>query len=93
MFVGIHSKQQVGLLVIPLDSDVARAKHLAQLVPGQIDDRLEIHLGCQALLDAVDELQLGRPLLGLLEQPLGLVEQAGVLEGRSQGGCHGGQHA
>ena len=36
--------------------------------------------GAIALLDAVDYRELGVVLLGFLQQPLGLVEQARVLE-------------
>ena len=38
----------------------------------------------EALLDAVDDRQLGRALVGLGEQPLGLVEQPRVLQGHGQ---------
>ena len=51
--------------------------------------RLEVQLGRQALLDAVDDGQLGGALLGLLQQPLGLVEQARVLERHAHAGRHG----
>ena len=53
---------------------------LAQLVADQIDDGLEVELGGHAFLDAVDDRELGGALLGLLQQPLRLVEQARVLE-------------
>ena len=55
-------------------------KHLAQLVADQVDDGLEVELGGEALLDAVDDRQLGGALLGLLEQALRLVEEARVLQ-------------
>ena len=41
------------------DADVAGVEHLAQLVADQVDDRLEIELGGHALLDAVDDRELG----------------------------------
>ena len=59
---------------------VVDAQHLAQLVADQLDDRLEVELAGHALLDAVDDRELGVALLGLLQQPLRLVEQARVLE-------------
>ncbi len=43
----------------------------------------------EALLDAVDDRQLGRALVGLGEQPAGLVEQPGVLERDAQAGREG----
>ena len=55
-------------------------KHLAQLVADEVDDGLEVELGGDALLDAVDDRELGGALLGLLQQALRLVEQARVLE-------------
>ena len=55
-------------------------EHFAQLVADQVDDRLEVELGGHALLDAVDDRELGGALLGLLEQALRLVEEARVLE-------------
>ena len=57
-----------------------RVQHLAQLVADQVDDGLEVQLGGDALLDAVDHRQLGVALLGLLQQALRLVEQARVLQ-------------
>ena len=62
--------------------DVARVEDLGDLVADEVDDRLEVELGREALLDAVDDRELGIALLGLLEQPLRLVEQPRVLE------CH-----
>ena len=59
---------------------------LAQLVADQVDDRLEVELRRQPLLDAVDDRQLGGALLGLLEQALGLVEQARVLQRHAHAG-------
>ena len=55
-------------------------KQLAQLVADEVDDRLEVELRGHALLDAVDDRELGGALLGFLQQPLRLVEQARVLE-------------
>ena len=40
--------------------------------------------GREALLDAGDDRQLGGPLVGLGQQTLRLIEQAGVLEGDAQ---------
>ena len=64
-------------------------KHLAQLVAHQVDDGLEVELGGHALLDAVDDRQLGVALLGLLQQPLRLVEQARVLQRHAHAGGDG----
>ena len=61
-------------------------EHLAQLVAHQVDDGLEVQLGGQALLDAVDDLQLGHAFLLGLEEP-------GVLQGGAQGGGDGGEQA
>ena len=45
----------------------------------------------QALLDAVDDGQLGGSLVGLGQQPLRLVEEAGVLEGDAEAEREGRQ--
>ena len=42
--------------------------------------RLDVELGGEPCLDAVDDGQLGGALLGLLQQALRLVEEARVLE-------------
>ena len=55
-------------------------EHVAQPVADQVVHRLHVDLRGEALLDVVDDRELGGPLVGLLEQPLRLVEQARVLE-------------
>ena len=79
--------------VVPADADVAGVEYVAQLVADQVDDRLEVQLGGHALLDAVDHGQLGVALLGFLEQPLCLVEQARVLQRDAHARGHGAQQA
>ena len=80
VLVGVEGVHQLRRLVAPADADVAGVEHLAQLVADEVDDRLEVELGGHPLLDAVDDRQLGVALLGFLQQPLRLVEQARVLE-------------
>ena len=69
----------------------SRFEHLAQLVADQVDDRLEVELGRHPFLDAVDQRQLGRALLGLLQQSLRLVEEARVLQRHAHAGRDRGQ--
>src|SRR5664280_731899 len=69
-----------GLGVVPRDRQIVASKDLAQLVADEINDAAEVERAGHALLDAVDDRQLGVALFGLLQQPLRLVEQAGVLE-------------
>ena len=71
---------QVGLPIEQADSDVVGAEDVAELVADEVDDRLQVELRREPLLDAVDDLQFGGALLLGLEQPLRLVEQAGVVE-------------
>ena len=80
MLVFVEIVDRVGLRVVPADADVVGLEHLAQLVADEVDDRLEVELGRHPLLDAVDHRELGGALLGLLQQPLRLVEEARVLE-------------
>jgi hypothetical protein len=54
---------------------------LGDLVADQVVHGLDVKPLGEALLDAVDDRQLGSPLVRLAEQPLRLVEQPGVLEG------------
>ena len=93
MLVIVQLVEEVGFRVVPRNADVAGLENLAHLVADQVDDRLEVELGGHALLDAVDDRQLGRALLGLLQQPLRLVEQAGVFERHAHGGDDGLQQA
>ena len=74
----------VALAVPPEDGQVAHAEDRAKLVADQVDDREEVELGDQPLLDAVDHRQLGVALLDLL----GLMhggEPGGVRDGRLLG--------
>ena len=80
VLVFVQVMHQVGLRVVPADADLAGLEHLAQLVADQVDDGLEVELRGHALLDAVDHRQLGGALLGFLQQPLRLVEQARVFQ-------------
>ena len=57
---------------------------LADLVADRVVDALDVELGGQGGLHAVDDGQLGVALLGDLEQALGLVEETRVLEGDAQ---------
>ncbi len=54
----------------------------AQLVADEVDDRLEMKLGREPLLDRIDDLELGGALPLGLEQSLRLVEEPRVLERR-----------
>ena len=71
---------EVELLVAPADAHVAGVEELAQLVTHEVDDGLEVELGRHPLLDAVDDGELGRAVLGFLEQALRLVEEARVVQ-------------
>ena len=60
--------------------DVRLIEDLADLVADRVVDALHVELGGERLLHAVDDRELGRALLALLEQALRLVEQARVFE-------------
>ena len=64
---------------------------LLDLVADEVVHRLHVELGGEALLDGVDDRQLLRPLVRLGQQPAGLVEQPGVLEGDAQARGEGRQ--
>ena len=65
------------------------ASNITEFVTNQIDDRLEIQLGCKPLLHAVDNGKFGGAVFGDLEQPLGLIEETRVLERDAHGIGHG----
>ena len=64
---------------------------LAQLVADEVDDRLEVELRGHALLDAVDDRELGHALLLCLEEALRLGEIARVLERHTHARGDGGE--
>ena len=59
----------------------------------EVDDRLEVELLGEGLADLVDDRQLGGALVGLRQQALRLVEQAGVLEGDAHARGEGRERA
>ena len=70
--------------VVDPDVDDLGVEDLVDLVADELVHRPACRAGRQALLDAVDDRQLGGPLVGLGQQALRLVEQAGVLERDAQ---------
>ena len=62
------------------DVDDLGVEDLPDLVADEVVHRLHVDLRREALLDLVDDRELGGPLVGLRQQALRLVEQAGVLE-------------
>ena len=85
----VRHRHQAGRPVVERDRHVLGAEDLADLVADEIDDRLEIELRGEPLLHAVDDRELGRALLALLEQALRLVEEPRVLE-RDAHACRDG---
>ena len=51
--------EQVRSFVVPVNGEVRCVEHLAQFVADQIDDRVEIQLGSETLLDRIDDGELG----------------------------------
>ena len=58
----IRHGDQVGHLVVERHAHVARVEDLGDLVPDQVDDCLEVELGREPLLHAVDDGELGGAL-------------------------------
>ena len=71
------------------NADCLRIEQLAQALAHQFEYGLLVELVGQAPLHAIDDCQFGRPVLGLLQETLGLVEQAGILEGDAHRRGHG----
>ncbi len=84
MLVLIEIVDSLLRFVEPADPDLSCLQYFAQLVADEVDDRLEVQLGGDALLDAVDDCELGGALLGLLQQALRFVEQPRVFKRRAK---------
>ena len=82
-------------LVAVEDADVEDlgVEQVPQPVADEVAHRLDVDLRREALLEGGDDRQLGGPLVGLAQESLGLVEQAGVLEGNGQARGDGPQQA
>ena len=80
--VAIHVREanEARLLVHERDVDDVRAEGLAHLLADELDQRLQLELRGDRLPDGIDRGQLGGALRRLLEQDLGLLEQARVLQ-------------
>src|SRR3989304_267775 len=77
---GIGEAHQAGILVVDADIDDLGVEDVLDLVANEVVHGLHVELRRQALLDAVDDGQLGRALGGLGQQALRLVEEPRVLE-------------
>ena len=86
MLVDVQVVDRDRPFVVPADADVAGREDLAQLVADERRRSPGSRAPRRALLDAVDDRELGVALLGLLQQPLRLVEQARVLERHAHAG-------
>ena len=64
-----------------VNTDHLGFKNVLNLVAYQVINGLQLQFGCQSFLNAVDDLQLCRTLLGLFEQVLSLLKQTHVLDG------------
>ena len=89
----VREADEPGFLVVDGDVDDLGVEDLLDLVPDEVVHRLHVELLGESLLDAVDDRQLGRPLVGLGQQPARLVEQPGVLERDAQAGRERAQAA
>ena len=92
-FDRVHERDRLGGSVDDADVDDLRVEHVAHTIPDDVVHGLHVDLRCQAVLDLVDDRELSRALVRLLEQALGLVEQAGVLERHAHAGREGAQHS
>src|SRR3990172_6592351 len=90
---GVGEAHQAGILVVDADIDDLGVEDVLDLVANEVVHGLHVELRRQALLDAVDDGQLGSALVGLGQQALRLVEEAGVLERDAHARGQGAQHA
>ena len=81
---GVREVQEARLLVVDGDVDDLGVEDLLDLVAHEVVHGLHLELGGEALLDAVDDGQLGGSLAGLVDEP-------SVLEGHAEAGRQRGQ--
>ena len=88
-YVRIGVVDHIGLRIVDAHVDVRLMEDFADLVADDVVDPLHVELGSKRLLHAVDDGELGGPLLALLEQALRLVEEPRVLErhAHARGDC------
>ena len=90
VLVGVRIMDELGLRVVDPDAHVCVAEDFANLVADRIVDPLDVELGGERRLHAVDDGKFGVALLRLFQQPLRFVEQACVFErGAERGGDRG----
>ena len=82
---------QAPLFVHEADVDNLRIEDLLDLVADEVIHVLHVELRGKALLDAVDDRELGSALVRFRQQTLGLVEEARVLKGDRQASCQSRQ--
>ena len=73
-------RELVGLRIVQGNERDLGVEDVADFFADEIEDGLHVELGGQALLHAVDQRELGVALFGFLEQALGLIEEAGILQ-------------
>ena len=84
-FEAIHDPVGLAFMVEDIDEYRLRIEHLPDLISDEVIDGLHVELGSKPFLDAIDDGQFRGALFRLLEEALGLVEEAGVLEGDAHG--------
>ena len=90
-FVRVRVMHHSRFGVVDAYACVCLVEDIADLVADRVVDALDVELGGQRCLHAVDDRELGVALLGLLQQALGLVEKLRALQGHAHGGADGGQ--
>ena len=76
----VRKRDEAGLGIQDGDDQFRTAQDVAHPVTDRVHDRLEVELLAEGGADLVDDRELAVALLGLGEQALRLVEEAGVLE-------------
>src|SRR5439155_24299849 len=74
VFVGVRVVDQIGLGIVDANAYIPVVENLADLVADRVVDALDVELGSERRLHAIDDRELGIALLGFLQEPLRLVE-------------------
>src|SRR4030095_4628412 len=75
ILVNVRVVEEIGRGIVNTNAHVGITEDLANLVADGVVDSLDVQLGRERRLHAVDDRELGSALIALLEQALRLVEQ------------------
>src|SRR5438105_15882045 len=70
----------IAFAIIVGNSNSLRIEHITDLVANKVIDRLDVKLGGESFLYAVNDAQLSRALFRFLKQAIGLIKQPCIFQ-------------